>query len=101
MRASDLEAFFEASVQRPRLVRAPEADDGPALKTSPAPLPIVPTPQQRKAELIVRLQAMEVQGLSHQAMAQQFNAEGVPTLSGRGRWQAGTIGKWLAEAKEG
>jgi Recombinase len=36
-------------------------------------------------------------GLSLQQIADLFNAEGVPTLSGKGRWQKGTIGKLLAE----
>jgi Recombinase len=34
---------------------------------------------------------------SVQAIANQLNAEGVPTLSGRGRWQKGTVGDLLAQ----
>jgi hypothetical protein len=33
-------------------------------------------------------------------MANQPNVEGVPTLSGKGRWQKGTIGNLLAQAEE-
>jgi hypothetical protein len=53
------------------------------------------SPVQRKAALMPRLWAMEAEGLSHQAMANRLHAEGVPTLSGRGQWQAGTVGKLL------
>jgi hypothetical protein len=43
---------------------------------------------------------MQAEGLSLQAMANPLNAEGVPTLSGKGRWQKGTIGNLLAQAEE-
>jgi hypothetical protein len=55
------------------------------------------SPVQRKARILPRLLAWRADGLSHQAMADRFNAEEVPTLSGRGRWQAGTIGKLLKQ----
>jgi hypothetical protein len=32
-----------------------------------------------------------------QAIANQLNTEGVPTLSGKGRWQKGTIANLLKE----
>jgi hypothetical protein len=47
--------------------------------------------------VVERLRAMRAQRLSYQAIANQLNAEGVPTLSGRGRWQMGTIGNLLKE----
>jgi hypothetical protein len=37
------------------------------------------------------------EGLSLQAMANRPNAESVPTLSGKGRWQKGSIGNLLAQ----
>jgi hypothetical protein len=40
---------------------------------------------------------MQAEGLSLQAMANRFNNDGVPTLSGKGRWQKGTIGNLLAQ----
>jgi hypothetical protein len=43
---------------------------------------------------------MQAEGLSLQAMANRFNKEGVPTLSGKGTWQKGTIGNLLAQAEE-
>jgi hypothetical protein len=40
---------------------------------------------------------MQAEGLSLQAMANRLNNQGVPTLSGKGRWQKGTIGNLLAQ----
>jgi Recombinase len=49
-----------------------------------------------KAALLRRIQALKSQRLSLQAIADRLNAEGVPTLSGKGRWQKGTIANLLA-----
>jgi hypothetical protein len=54
-------------------------------------------PLQRKAALLARLRAMKAAGLSLQAMATQLNGEGVPTISGKGQWQKGTVGNLLAQ----
>jgi excisionase family DNA binding protein len=115
VKAEDLEAFID----RPptlRLVETPQAQTPPANGT-PHPLnagkPVDPgqnsaqgrtmppadTPQTRKAALLPRLQAMQAEGLTRQAIANRLNAEGVPTLSGHGRWQKGTISNLLAEAE--
>jgi len=71
----------------------PDYQEDPA----PAPLAVVPplSYDQRKVALIARLRAMQAQGLTLQAMANQLNDEGVPTLSSKGRWQKGTIGNLL------
>ena len=37
--------------------------------------------------------------LRGQKIANRFNNEGVPTLSGKGRWQKGPIGNLLAQAE--
>ena len=50
-----------------------------------------------KAAMVQRIRAMQGEGLSLQAIANQLNAEGVPTLSGRGRWQKGTVANLLAQ----
>jgi hypothetical protein len=42
---------------------------------------------------------MQAEGLSLQAIANRLNAEGVPTLSGKGRWQKGAIGNLLAQGE--
>ena len=48
-----------------------------------------------RAVVLARLRAYRAQGLSLQQIADAMNAAGVPTLTGRGRWQKGTIGKLL------
>jgi hypothetical protein len=55
------------------------------------------SPVQRKAALVQRLRVMHAQGLSGQAIANQLNAEGEPTLSGRGTWKKGTVDNLLKE----
>jgi Recombinase len=42
---------------------------------------------------------MQADGLSLQAMANRLNKEGMSTLSGKWRWQKGTIGNLLAQVK--
>jgi hypothetical protein len=37
--------------------------------------------------------------LSLQHIADRLNADGVPTLSGKGKWQKGTIGNLLVQAQ--
>jgi hypothetical protein len=54
-------------------------------------------PLQRKAALLARLRAMKAAGLSLQAIATQLNVEGVPTISGKGQWQKGTVSNLLAQ----
>jgi hypothetical protein len=53
-----------------------------------------------KAAVLQRLQAMQAEGLSLRKIADRLNHEGVPTLSGKGRWQKGTIGHLLAQGNE-
>jgi hypothetical protein len=43
---------------------------------------------------------MQGEGLSLQKIADRFNHEGVPTLSGKGKWQKGTIGNLLVRGNE-
>jgi excisionase family DNA binding protein len=89
------EQRHEAPASKPRLVRQPgEAD---AARPRPPAASAGQPYDRRKAELITRLRAMKAQGLSYQPMANQLNAEGVPTLSGRGKWTKGTIGNLLAD----
>jgi hypothetical protein len=38
---------------------------------------------------------MRVSGLSLKAVVDQLQAEGLPTLSGKGQWQKGTVDKLL------
>jgi hypothetical protein len=48
-----------------------------------------------RAALVARLHEMRARGMSLKAMADQLQAEGLPTLSGKGQWQKGTIDKLL------
>jgi hypothetical protein len=59
-----------------------------------------PEGKDQKTVILSRLQAMQTDGLSLQMIANRLNAEGVPTLSGKGRWQKGTISNLLAQAEE-
>jgi hypothetical protein len=44
---------------------------------------------------------MQAEGLSLQKIADRLNNEGVPTFSGKGHWQKGTVGHLLASAIAG
>jgi hypothetical protein len=60
--------------------------------------PAIPTRAHGdKAEVLKRIREMKAAELSLQAIANRLNTEGVPTLSGKGRWQKGTIGNLLAQ----
>jgi excisionase family DNA binding protein len=75
-----------------RSIRAGER----AQRSIPRPAPSSPT----KADLLTRIRAMRYDhGLSFRAIADQLNAEGVPTLSGKGSWQKGTISNLLSGRK--
>jgi hypothetical protein len=51
--------------------------------------------KQDKAALVARLHQMRASEMSLKAIADQLQAEGVPTLSGKGQWQKGTVDKLL------
>jgi excisionase family DNA binding protein len=87
---ADFEQFVQAGIREPSHISVGNHTDA----AGPAALAI---PNTRTA-ILQRLQAMRAEGLSQQAMADRFNKEQIPTLSGRGRWQAGTIGKLLQGA---
>lgn len=112
VKADDLEAFINqpptltlvdapaaptlaASAPGPKVSQAQPANGTPV---PPAP-PAAPTLQMRRAALLARIQAMHAEGLSTQAIATGLNQEGVPTISGRGQWQRGTVANLLAQAE--
>jgi hypothetical protein len=67
----------------------------PAQRSSPHPVaPSSSSPT--KDELLTRLRTLREAGFSLQQIATLLNAEGVPTLSGKGQWQKGTIRNLLA-----
>ena len=54
-----------------------------------------------KAAVKARIHQLQDQGLSYAKIAAQLQAEGVPTLSGRGGWQPGMVRKCLGATEEG
>jgi hypothetical protein len=67
-----------------------------AVALSETPLPPVAEPPaklplKRVAALTRRAKKLHAQGVSWKEIARQFNAEGVPTLSGIGQWHGSTI----------
>jgi hypothetical protein len=60
-------------------------------------MPVIAAP---KAAVLNRLRVMQAEGLSLQKIADRLNNEGVPTPSGKGLWQKGTIGNMLAQVKD-
>jgi len=60
---------------------------------------IVPRVKSDKAEVIARLRQMHDTGLDSTQIAAALQAEGVPTLSGKGEWHAGTVRKLLGARK--
>jgi hypothetical protein len=68
---------------------------GRALRALQAPAATGLSPKARKVALLARVRALRAAGQSLDAIAQQLNAEGVPTLSGNGVWRAGVISNLL------
>jgi excisionase family DNA binding protein len=92
-----IERALERVVERLLERRAREAV--PAISV-PQVAPRPAAHAEHKAAVLARLRELKARGLSLQAMADRLNAEGMPTLSGRGRWQKGTIGNLLAQVEE-
>jgi hypothetical protein len=80
---------FERSERPERAERSIPAHGVPA---SPQPARHDP-----KAALLSRLRTLQGEGLSLQKIADRLNHERLPTLSGKGRWQKGTIGHLLVQ----
>ena len=51
--------------------------------------------KQNKIDLVLELRQ---KGLSFQKIADYMNAKEIPTLSGRGTWKQGAVGKILTKA---
>jgi hypothetical protein len=95
-----VERVVEQMVERltERFERAERPERSRPVASLPPSSP--PARQDPKAALLSRLRTMQAEGLSLQKIADRFNHEGVPTLSGRGTWQKGTIGNLLAQGNE-
>jgi hypothetical protein len=82
----------------PEIVTSNDSSIFASIVTSNAPIDMM-DPRQRKAAVVARLREMyEQQKLSYQKIADQLTAEGVPTLSGDGRWHKKTVYKLLKPA---
>jgi hypothetical protein len=92
-----IERALERVVERLLERRAREAL--PAIPVRPLTAQPKNHPEQ-KAEVLRRIRDLKAEGFSLQHIADRLNADGVPTLSGRGRWQKGTIGHLLAQMEE-
>jgi len=90
VREADLQAFITAHVVEGKASAA--APDGDRV----APPGAVETPA-RQAALVARVHDLRTKGFSLQGIANQLNAQGVPTLSGRGTWTPGAISHLFAE----
>jgi hypothetical protein len=89
-----IERLERSPVQIPPGLHTPAASERSARATPASASP-------SKADLMIWLHTLRGAGMSLQDMANELNARGVPTLSGKGQWQKGTIGKLLAQAEEG
>jgi Recombinase len=80
-------------LERPK--RPERSRPAPSLQ-APSPPTIAPP---SKAEVVTRMRTLREAGPSLQQIADLFNAEALPTLSGREHWQKGTISNLLAQAQ--
>jgi hypothetical protein len=93
-----VERLTERLERSERAERAERAERSrPVTSLPPSPQPVMSEP---KAAVLQRLKTLQAGGLSLQKIADRLNHEGVPTLSGKGRWQKGTIGNLLAQGDE-
>ena len=84
------------------ILRDAQAPETPGPTSTTATQPPATAPHRAKADLIARLRYLhEVKQLGPQAIAERLNAEGVPTISGKGQWSKGTVSKILARIKAG
>lgn len=77
--------------QMNRIEHRPE----PAKMEPPPRATAKPSPDRK--EVLSRIQELHKQGLSHLKIAGELNSQGLPTFSGRGQWQAGTVQKLLKQ----
>jgi len=62
-----------------------------------APVVTTPAPPLDRDAIVARARQLREAELSYQKIAAQLNAEGVPTISGIGRWHPGSVGALLTE----
>ncbi|MBI9082419.1 MAG: hypothetical protein JEZ11_02400 [Desulfobacterales bacterium] len=65
-----------------------ESDPEPAVEASPDRLEVA----------LTLIRGMRDQGITYEKIARQLETQGVPTVSGRGKWRGQAVSKLLAEA---
>src|SRR5262245_28487772 len=55
-------------------------------------------PRADRVAVLARARTLQQQGMGYGKIAAQFQAEGLPTLSGRGTWQKGAVERLLKSA---
>jgi hypothetical protein len=70
------------------------------LTAHPLPEPSAKLPLKRVAALSRRAKKLSAQGVSRKEIARRFNAEGIPTRSGIGKWHGSTV-KHMIESMGG
>lgn len=56
-------------------------------------------PQNYRARTLENIKKMYRSGMNQESIVTQFNQEGTPTLSGRGKWHKGTVAKLIKGIK--
>jgi hypothetical protein len=51
--------------------------------------------QNSREKALKRIEDLRKQGLGYRRIAERLNAEGIPTLSGRGQWHKGSVWKLM------
>jgi hypothetical protein len=96
---AQIQALTQMLEQQTALLRSNVYSGNTETAPSVSPAPIVPRVKSDKAEVIARLQQMHDTGLDSTQIAAALQAEGVPTLSGKGEGHAGTVRKLLGAMK--
>src|SRR5262249_4695986 len=90
--------------ERERFARRPPPP-GPAAHEAPRPVAVA-APRQRvpatdRAALVRRINAMRADNMTLQAIADQLNAEGAPTLRGGAMWRPSSVQTTLGYRRPG
>lgn len=101
--AAALEAIAAALtrfvVAEPHFSIAAPAMDGPA-ESDGAGEPSTPTAENpAREDLAQRIRLLRESGLSYEKIAQRFDADGVPTASGKGKWHGPAVQRFLSQGR--
>jgi hypothetical protein len=94
---AQLQVLTQMVEQQTTLLRSNVYSGNTGNAPSAPPASIALRVKSDKAAVMERLQQMHDMGLDSTQIATALQAEGVPTLSGKGQWHAGTVRKLLAK----